>query len=91
MSLIRTHVALPADLLRKIDAEFGKRRRSAFLSKAAANELRRHLQIKALENLKKHPFKGGPAEWETDSAGWVHRMRRESTAIRERRLRRKQQ
>lgn len=89
MSLTRTHVALPSDLLKKIDAEFGKRRRSAFLSKAADNELRRHLQTKALEHFEKHPLKGGPPEWETDSAGWVRRLRREGTAIRERRLRRK--
>jgi Arc/MetJ-type ribon-helix-helix transcriptional regulator len=85
----RVHIVIPKDLTDEIDSIVTERSRSAFICDAVREKLIRAKQIKALERLKTHPFKGGPKEWENDSAGWVRRLRVEGEEIRARRLRKK--
>lgn len=89
MATNRVHIVIPKDLTDEIDSIVTERRRSAFICDAVREKLIREKQFQALEKLKEHPFQGGPKEWETDSAGWVRRLRTESTKIRARRLRKK--
>ena len=49
MSTRRTHVLLPVDLLREIDALVGSRNRTSFLVEAAWNEVRRRRLLQLLE------------------------------------------
>jgi hypothetical protein len=85
----RVHIVIPKDLTDEIDSVVTERRRSAFICDAVREKLIRERQVKALERLKTHAFKGGPKEWETDSAGWVRRLRTEGEEIRAKRLRKK--
>lgn len=87
----RVHIVIPRDLTDEIDSVVSERSRSAFICDAVREKLIREKQMKALERLKTHPFKGGPKEWETDSAGWVRRLRKEGEEIRVKRLRKKAQ
>lgn len=83
----RIHVVIPKDLADEIDSVVSERGRSSFICDAVRERLIRERQIKALEKLKSHSFKGGPKEWESDSKGWVRRLRKENDEIRGRRLR----
>jgi Arc/MetJ-type ribon-helix-helix transcriptional regulator len=83
----RIHIVIPKELADEIDAVVNGRSRSAFICDALRERLIREKQIKALERLKAHPFKGGPKEWERDSAGWVRRLRKASDEIRAKRSR----
>ena len=83
----RIHVVIPKELADEIDSVVSERGRSSFICDAVRERLIRERQIKALEKLKSHSFKGGPKEWETDSKGWVRRLRKENDEIRGRRLR----
>jgi Arc/MetJ-type ribon-helix-helix transcriptional regulator len=85
----RVHIVIPKDLTDEIDSVVTERSRSAFICDAVREKLIREKQIKALERLKTHSFKGGPKEWGTDSAGWVRRLRTEGEEIRAKRLRKK--
>jgi Arc/MetJ-type ribon-helix-helix transcriptional regulator len=85
----RVHIVIPKDLTDEIDSIVTERSRSAFICDAVREKLIREKQIKALERLKTHSFKGGPKEWETDSAGWVRRLRTEGEEIRAKRVRKK--
>ena len=85
----RVHVVIPKELTDEVDLVVSERGRSAFICDAVREKLIREKQIKALERLKTRSFKGGPKEWETDSAGWVRRLRKESEQIRVKRLRKK--
>lgn len=74
----RTHILIPADLLREIDAIVGPRGRSAFLLETAREEVRRRKLLRFLES-------EGPAWREQDhpelqegSASWVRKLRAES-------------
>ena len=49
MSLKRTHIVMPADLVDQIDELVGKRRRSAFVTEAAKLQIERQLLLRALE------------------------------------------
>jgi len=49
MTTKRTHIVIPEQLVVQIDTLVGKRGRSAFLTQAAAKELMRLRQMKALE------------------------------------------
>jgi Arc/MetJ-type ribon-helix-helix transcriptional regulator len=76
---VRTHVVLPAELVRQIDELVGKRKRSAFIEDAVGERVRRQRLRKALEATA-GALKGKlPPEWETPggAAEWVHRMRQE--------------
>jgi Arc/MetJ-type ribon-helix-helix transcriptional regulator len=79
MSSHRTHVVLPEELIKQIDALVGKRGRSAFLTEVAQREVIRLRQMRVLEELASGP----PAdltdhpEWE-NPAEWVRKLRQES-------------
>lgn len=70
MSIKRTHIVIPQELVAEIDTIVGKRGRSAFLTQAAEKELMRLRQIRALGFAagswkdKDHPeLKEGAAKW----------------------------
>jgi metal-responsive CopG/Arc/MetJ family transcriptional regulator len=76
---MRTHVVLPDDLVKEVDALVGKRRRSAFIAEAAQDRLRRERLARVLEETagafkaEDHP------EWATSKnvAAWVRKQRRQ--------------
>ena len=82
----RTHVVIPEQLVKEIDAVVGHRQRSSFIAQAAQRELLRLRQHEALLSTagawkdKDHP------ELENGAAQWVRNMRQES----ERRFKRTQ-
>jgi hypothetical protein len=77
MNSKRTHIVIPQQLVAEIDTLVGKRGRSAFLTEAAAKELMRLRQLKALEAAagswkdKDHP------ELKQGAAKWVDKLRRQ--------------
>jgi predicted transcriptional regulator len=76
---VRTHVVLPAELVRQIDQLAGKRKRSAFIEGAVEERVKRERLRKALEATA-GALKGKlPPEWEEPggSAEWVHRNRQQ--------------
>jgi len=78
MNAKRTHVVLPDQLVKEIDALVGARQRSSFISEATERELMRRRQIEALKAAagawkdKDHP------ELEQGSAKWVRKLRQDS-------------
>ena len=78
MNAKRTHIGIPSQLVAQIDTLVGKRGRSAFLAEAAAKELSRLRQIRAVETAagaskdKDHP------ELKRGAGDWVRKIRRES-------------
>ena len=78
----RVHVVMPKELTDEVDALVTQRGRSTFICDAVREKLIRDKQVSALEKLKRSPFKGGPKEWESDSAGWVRRLRKENDEVR---------
>jgi len=76
---VRTHVVLPAELVRQIDELVGRRKRSAFIEDAVGERMKRERLRKALEKTA-GALKGRlPPEWEEPGgpAGWVHRDRQQ--------------
>lgn len=77
---MRTHVILPDDMVEAVDRLVGKRRRSAFISEAVAERLRREGLLRALEEsagvLKEEDY----PQWATPEkvAHWVRDLRRHS-------------
>jgi Arc/MetJ-type ribon-helix-helix transcriptional regulator len=74
----RTHISLPENLIREIDALVGSRGRSAFLVETAREAVRRRKLLHFLEgeapawNESDHPeLTGG-------SGAWIHRLRQEN-------------
>ena len=88
MATTRTHVILPAEVLREIDALVGQRGRSAFLAEVAQQEVRRRKLLAVLERkdpawkAKDHP------ELKRGAAVWVSKMRRSEQNLRDRSARR---
>jgi len=84
----RTHILLPQDLLREIDAIVGKRGRSSFLVETAREAVRRRKLLHFLGddtpawNDSVHP------ELAEGSALWVRKLRQESESRSEKRTRR---
>ena len=78
MSSKRAHIILPDELAAEIDSLVGPRGRSRFIVGAASAEVRRQIQLKALEKAagswkdEHHP------ELKAGARSWVARMRRES-------------
>ena len=76
---MRTHLILPDDLIEAVDRLVGKRRRSAFVTEALRERLRREQLLQALEEsagiLKKEDY----PHWATPekAARWVRKIRRE--------------
>ena len=87
MATSRTHIVLPSDVLREIDALVGKRGRSAFLAEIARQEVRRRRLLAFLDRrepawqAKDHP------ELKKGAAAWVSKMRREEERARRARTR----
>ena len=84
MATTRTHVILPTEVLREIDALVGQRGRSAFLAEIAQQEVRRRKLLAVLDRkdpawkAKDHP------ELKRGAAAWVSKMRRSEQTLRDR-------
>ncbi len=78
MAAARTHVVLPAHLIGEIDALVGKRKRSQFLAEAAAAELQRLRQLRALEAAKGAWRAADHPELRRGAAAWVRQLRQQS-------------
>ncbi len=84
MATTRTHVLLPAEVLREIDALVGQRGRSAFLAEVAQQEVRRRKLLALLDRkdpawkAKDHP------ELKRGAAAWISKMRRSEQRLRDR-------
>lgn len=72
MTIKRTHVVIPEDIVQNIDAFVGKRKRSKFITEAVKKELNRLRLLRALDRAKgswadkDHPElarKGGTYRW----------------------------
>ncbi len=82
----RTHVIMPTDLLRKIDARIGHRQRSKFIVDLAQREIARLELLEAAELVAGSLRTGDiPVEWATSesAARWVHDLRQEDLARQE--------
>jgi hypothetical protein len=86
VNIVRTHILLPEDLVREIDALVGPRGRSAFLVETARNEVRRKKLLQFLDSdepaweEKNHP------ELAHGAAEWVRKLRAESDRATRKRL-----
>ncbi len=77
---MRTHVILPEDLVRSVDALAGKGKRSHFIEEAIREKLRKDGLLSALRrtagilSAEDHP------EWDTPEhvAAWVRKLRKQS-------------
>jgi metal-responsive CopG/Arc/MetJ family transcriptional regulator len=75
---MRTHVILPEELVKQIDAQIGKRQRSRFIEEAIKEKLARIDQAKALKKLVGILKDGNiPEYWSTPekTSEWVHNLR----------------
>jgi hypothetical protein len=85
MDLVRTHVVMPTDLLREIDALAGQRGRSAFITEVLADAVKRRKLRSILDSrdpiwkAEDHP------ELKRGSAAWVSKMRTTEERSRKRR------
>ena len=77
MNVKRTHIVIPAQLVDQIDTLVGKRGRSSFLAEAAAKELMRLRQIRALEAAVGSWKDADHPELKQGSARWVKKLRSE--------------
>lgn len=74
---MRTHVVLPDDLVKGVDAFVGKRERSRFVAEAIAEKLRKERLAKAIRegagilDPKKHPHWSTPEK----TAEWLRELR----------------
>jgi hypothetical protein len=74
----RTHILLPEDLAREIDAIAGRRGRSAFLVKTAQEALRRAKLLRLLQSDKPIWKDEDHPELKKGSANWVRKLRKEN-------------
>jgi Arc/MetJ-type ribon-helix-helix transcriptional regulator len=74
---VRTHVVLPAELVRQIDELVGKRRRSAFIEDAVGERMKRERLRKALAATAGMLRDDYPPEWETPDTTreWLRKIR----------------
>jgi hypothetical protein len=73
----RTHILLPEDLAREIDALAGHRGRTAFLVETAREEVRRRKLLHFLEQDSPPSREKDHPEMAKGSAHWVRQIRRE--------------
>ena len=78
MKAKRTHILLPAELAREIDAIAGRRGRSAFLVKTAEEAVRRAKLLRVLEGDKPIWKDEDHPELAKGSASWVRKIRKEN-------------
>ena len=81
----RTHVLLPHDLLREIDAIAGPRGRTTFLVESAREAVRRKKLLRFLESPAAVWHDRDHPEMKSGAAAWVHRLRKEKRGARRRR------
>lgn len=86
MNIIRTHVLLPADLVREIDALVGPRGRSAFIVETARNEVRRKKLLDFLTSDEPAWKDENHPELAEGAATWVRKLRAESDRTTQKRL-----
>lgn len=86
VTVIRTHVLMPEDLVREIDALVGPRGRSAFLVETARNEVRRKKQLDFLNSDQPAWKDENHPELAEGAAAWVRKLRAESERATKRRL-----
>ena len=81
-NMMRTHVVLPEDVVKTIDALVGRRARSRFLTEAAEEELRRVRQRAALEKVAGSLRNVDVPGWESPEAAseWVRQGRQSEDA-----------
>jgi hypothetical protein len=88
MGTRRAHVVLPAELIAEIDSTVGPRGRSAFLAETARAELKKRKLLTFLRNEEPAWKDEDHPELKDGAAAWVRRMRQESDAGLEARLKR---
>jgi Arc/MetJ-type ribon-helix-helix transcriptional regulator len=76
MATTRTHVVLPEELLKGIDALVGKRGRSAFLAEVAAREVKRRNLMALLSDPEPAWKSEDHPELKHGAAAWVSNMRK---------------
>lgn len=86
---IRTHVLLPEDLVREIDALVGPRGRSAFIVATARDAVRRKRLLEFLNSEQLVWKDEDHPEFANGSAQWVQKIRRESDRASRRRRKRR--
>jgi len=83
MATTRTHVILPSEVLREIDALVGQRGRSAFLAEVALQEVRRRKLLALLDRQEPAWKDQDHPELKHGAAAWVSKMRRDEQKLRE--------
>ncbi|PYV85204.1 MAG: hypothetical protein DMG93_02185 [Acidobacteria bacterium] len=78
MNIIRTHVLLPEDLVREIDALVGPRGRSAFLVETARDAVRRKKLLDFLSTDEPAWKDSNHPELAEGAVNWVRKLRAES-------------
>jgi hypothetical protein len=81
----RTHVLLPHDLLREIDAIAGPRGRTAFLIESAREAVRRKKLLRFLDSPAAAWHDRDHPELKSGAAAWVRRLRKEKRGAERRR------
>lgn len=82
MATIRTHVVLPEQLIKDIDALVGKRGRSEFLAEVAAREVKRRRLMELLSRPEPFWKEEDHPELKDGAAAWVRKMRQEDEKLR---------
>jgi hypothetical protein len=82
--VVRTHFIAPKELIEEVDKLVGPRRRSEFLTKAAAEKLKREKLLRLTREVSKLPPGGGIPEWDTSesTAKWIREGRADTRLIR---------
>jgi hypothetical protein len=75
VNTIRTHIILPEDLVREIDALVGSRGRSAFIVETARDAVRRKRLLQFLRSKEPAWKDGNHPELAGGSGKWVRKMR----------------
>jgi hypothetical protein len=86
VNVVRTHVLLPEDLVREIDALVGPRGRSAFLVETARDAVRRKKLLEFLNSDEPAWKDEDHPELAEGAAEWVRKLRAESDRATRRRL-----
>jgi hypothetical protein len=82
--VVRTHFIAPRKLIEEVDKLVGPRRRSEFLTEAAAEKLKREKLLRLTREVSQLPPDGGIPEWDTpeSTAKWLREGRADSRPIR---------
>ena len=77
---MRTHVVLPEELVKAVDALAGKGKRSRFVEEAVRDKLKKERLLAALKDSAGTLSGEDHSHWETPEqvASWVRELRRES-------------